>query len=74
MEEASRSKETAFVFVFRDKQEALGETFLNQDPVLNGMVKNYSRYWKTMDQASNYFEFMHKCGKLTKRVGKYNLE
>jgi len=74
MEESGKTKETAFVYVFKDQQIAQKITFLQEEPVLKAMIKHYRRFWKNLDEAAIYFEQMHKKGKLEKRAGRYNLE
>lgn len=73
LEESGKTKETAFVFVFKDKQLALNETFLQEEVVVKGMAKNYPRFWKNATQAGDYFRQMDKSGKLNYRGGRYNL-
>jgi len=74
MEESGKTKETAFVFVFKDQQESQNISFLQEEPVLKAMIKHYPRFWKNLDAAALYFEQMWKKDKLVKRAGRYNLE
>lgn len=69
-----RTRESAFVRVFKDLQKIHDMNFMDAETVIMTMRKKYPGLWKSLEAAESYFKIKTRDGTLTMRQDKYSLE
>jgi len=72
LEEKEKTKDEAFVYIFKQLQQIHDMTFLDEITVLQAMTKTYPKFWNTPTAAEKFFDSQKH--NMTKRGNKYNLE
>lgn len=73
MEDSFKSKDLAFLEVFRAIQKEVDATYVPEEPVLKMMVSKYSKFWKNYDAAGRFFQIKSKDNTTSYRAGRYTI-